>query len=155
MAVCPFCLPWPRTSVTVMPERLSFARASFTSSTLLGRMMAFSSFIRVLQRALQGGGERLLVGIGQFRASLRNVEHVDGFGALRRDEHQIDLRPAGRDRGPDAVQQPELIGRHDLDYRVSGRGAAVAIDDGGHVVRTASTEAELTPPQSIRDVRAP
>src|SRR3989442_15541170 len=44
-ALCPFCRPWPRTSVTVMPAMLSLVRASFTSSSLFGRMIALMSFI--------------------------------------------------------------------------------------------------------------
>src|SRR5438270_11263967 len=127
MAVCPFCLPWPRTSVTVMPERFSFASASFTSSALLGRMMAFSSFISVLQRALQGGGERLLLHIGEFRAPLRDVEHIDRFRAFGRDEHEVDLAAAQGDRSADAVQQAELVGGHDLDDRVALRRRVVAV----------------------------
>src|SRR4029077_9782675 len=44
MAVCPFCLPCPRTSVTVMPAMPSAASASLTASTLSGRTIAFNSF---------------------------------------------------------------------------------------------------------------
>jgi hypothetical protein len=44
MAVCPFCFPWPRTSVIVIPEAPIFSSASRTSSTLLGRMMLLISF---------------------------------------------------------------------------------------------------------------
>src|SRR3979490_1589524 len=49
MAVWPFCLPCPRTSVTVMPETFTFPSASLTSSTLFGRTMALISFMSRLQ----------------------------------------------------------------------------------------------------------
>src|SRR6266850_816357 len=49
MAVWPFCLPYPRTSVTVMPATFIFPSASLTSSTLFGRMMALIIFIGRLQ----------------------------------------------------------------------------------------------------------
>src|SRR6266496_4847372 len=67
-AVWPFCLPWPRTSVTVMPEMLSLPSASLTSSTLLGRTMALINFIVALQHAREIGRQLGLLGVGEFRA---------------------------------------------------------------------------------------
>src|SRR3954469_14185997 len=49
MAVWPFCLPCPRTSVTVRPEAPICSSASLTSSTLFGRTMALISCIHLLQ----------------------------------------------------------------------------------------------------------
>src|SRR3990167_9360267 len=51
MAVWPFCLPCPRTSVTVSPEIPSCCSAALTSSTLLGRTTALINFIRDLPPA--------------------------------------------------------------------------------------------------------
>src|SRR4029450_5416561 len=104
-----------------MPERFSLASASLTSSTLLGRMMAFSSFISILQSALQGRCQRVLLRIGEFRAPLRDVKHVDRFRALGRDEHQIDLAATRRYRRADPVQQTELVSGNDFDDRVPVR----------------------------------
>src|SRR6478609_8366972 len=46
MAVWPFCFPCPRTSVTVRPVTPALLMASRTASTLSGRTIAFTSFIR-------------------------------------------------------------------------------------------------------------
>src|SRR5437016_4876212 len=82
-AVCPFCLPWPRTSVTVMPEMLSLPSASFTSSTLLGRTMVLINFIGALQHAREIRRQLHLLDVGEVRALGRGVEHVGGLLALR------------------------------------------------------------------------
>src|SRR6266704_3971131 len=47
-SVCPFCLPKPLTSVTVMPCTPMADRASRTSSSLNGLMIAVTSFMNVL-----------------------------------------------------------------------------------------------------------
>src|SRR5260370_23497367 len=107
MAVWPFCLPWPRTSVTVMPERLTRPSASFTSSTLLGRTMALSSFISRLQHRVKIGGQLADRGVGQLGARLGNVKYVDGLLALRRNQHEVDVTAALCDDTTDAVEQTE------------------------------------------------
>src|SRR5437016_9916270 len=113
-AVCPFCLPWPRTSVTVMPEMLSLPSASLTSSTLLGRTMALINFIVALQHAREIRRQLDLLGIGEFRAGGRDVEHVDRLLAFRGDEHEVDFTAATRDHAADPVQQPDRIVRDDV-----------------------------------------
>src|SRR6476646_6765129 len=91
MAVCPFCLPWPRTSLTVIPETLSLLSASFTSSTLFGRTMHLSNFKILLQQVLQPRCERVLRRRRQLRASLGDVEHVDRLVPFGGDQHQVDI----------------------------------------------------------------
>src|SRR5689334_606116 len=92
MAVCPFCLPCPRTSVTVMPEMCSFSSDAFTSSTLLGRMIDLISFMRAsLQDALQGGGHVALGLRRQLLTVTGEVEHVDRLVALGRYQDEVDV----------------------------------------------------------------
>src|SRR5262252_5966714 len=97
MAVWPFCLPWPRTSVTVMPGRLTRPSASFTSSTLLGRTMALINFISCLQRAMDVRGQIGDRRVGQLGARRRDVEHVDRLLAFGRNEHEADVAAVARD----------------------------------------------------------
>src|SRR6185312_6437909 len=93
MAVCPFCLPWPRTSVTVIPETLSLVSASFTSSTLFGRTMHLINFMILLQQPLQPRRERVLRRGGELRASLGDVKHVDRLVSFGGDQHEVDVAP--------------------------------------------------------------
>src|SRR3954454_10459867 len=107
MAVCPLCLPWPRTSVTVIPGRLMRPSASRTSSTLLGRTIALINFISALQRPVDIGrhsGNRL---VGQLRAVPRDVEDIDRLLPFGRNQHEIDVAAMTRNRPADPVQQPE------------------------------------------------
>src|SRR5216684_4324106 len=129
MAVCPFCLPCPPTSVTVMPEMLSLVNASFTSSTLFGRTMALINFIVVLQPAREVCRQLDLPGVGEFGAVGGDVEHVDGFFTFCGDEHEIHVVSVARNHAADPVQQPDCIVRDDLDNRVPPRGVVVAVDD--------------------------
>src|SRR5439155_9611415 len=114
MAVCPFCLPWPRTSVTVMPDTLSLPSASFTSSTLFGRTMVLMSFICALQHALQVGGQRMLRRVRQLGSCLSDVEHVDRLFALGRNQHEIDVAAVARYHAADAMEQSDGVGRNDI-----------------------------------------
>src|SRR5438552_1235286 len=72
-SVCPFCLPKPLTSVTVMPCTPMADRASRTSSSLNGLMIAVTSFMELLPPSKLG-----LSGFGR-------LELVQ---ALQRDGHQ-------------------------------------------------------------------
>src|SRR5882672_20568 len=91
MAVCPFCLPWPRTSVTVIPDTLNLLSASFTSSTLLGRTMHLINFMILLQQSLQPRRERVLCRGGQLRASVRDMKHVDRLVPFGGDQQRHEL----------------------------------------------------------------
>src|SRR6185295_16525487 len=92
MAVCPFCLPWPRTSVTVMPEICSFSRAALTSSTLLGRTIDLISFMRTsLQDAFQIVGQLELLLRRQHSAIPGQMKDINGPAPLGGNQHQIDV----------------------------------------------------------------
>src|SRR6476661_4274474 len=90
-AVWPFCLPCPRTSVTVTPPMPSFSSASRTSSTLFGRTILLINFIAASKHALQVGAERLLCGLRELRSAFGDVKDVDCLLPFRRDQHQIDV----------------------------------------------------------------
>src|SRR6476619_3290435 len=90
-AVCPFCRPCPRTSVTVRPEMLSFSSASLTSSTLFGRMMDLTSFTAVLEHSLQPPAEPVQILIRHLGSFLCDVKHVDRSLAFGANEHQVDV----------------------------------------------------------------
>src|SRR5690606_14905461 len=128
MAVWPFCRPWPRTSVTVMPGVLSFSSASRTSSTLFGRTMLLMSFIGVLQSAFQLLPQFPLVVFIERAALPRHVEHVDGLASLGRNQREIDVAPPVGDGAADPIEQARCVGRDDLDGRVPLRVAAVEAD---------------------------
>src|SRR5437868_4124663 len=118
MAVCPFCLPCPRTSVTVIPEIPSFSSASLTSSTLFGRTMLLMSFMMSLQHALQMRRQLELIRFGQLRAGLGDMKHVDGPMSFRRNQHEIDFAAILRDDAADAIQQPKRIVGNDVENRI-------------------------------------
>src|SRR6266542_2665120 len=128
MAVWPFCLPWPRTSVTVIPDTPICSSASRTSSTLLGLMMALINFIVSLQRALQIRRQRRLCVVRQLVTGGRDVEDVDRLGAFRRNQHQIDVTPMPRDHLADAMQQSDFIARDDIQNRILLRREIVRMD---------------------------
>src|SRR5438105_3360602 len=128
MAVWPFCLPWPRTSVTVMPGRLTRPSASFTSSTLLGRTMALISFISRLQRLMEIRSQRGDLRVDELGARLRHVKHVDGLLALRRNEHQIDVAAVARDHTAHAVQEAERVVGDQIENRVTPRRLVVGVN---------------------------
>src|SRR5436309_3550693 len=80
-AVCPFCLPCPRTSVTVTPDTPSLPSASFTSSTLLGRIIALINFI-----------------VGRLPCSMRVPQAQQCAFAVQQNRHQRhDLQDQRRD----------------------------------------------------------
>src|SRR5688572_15836028 len=91
MAVWPFCRPCPRTSVTVMPPTLSFSSASRTSSTLLGRSIALTSFIRCLQHAFQALLQCVTFVFVQLPAGLRHMQDIDRLSALRGNQREIQV----------------------------------------------------------------
>src|SRR5262245_53174226 len=128
-AVWPFCLPCPRTSVTVMPEMLSFASASFTSSTLFGRTTALINFTSALQHLCeirhQGGHGRLR----ELVPARGHVKHVDRLLALGRDQHEVDIARMARDHAADAMQQTDRVVRDDVEDRIPPRRVIVAVDD--------------------------
>src|SRR5215468_5869875 len=129
MAVCPFCLPWPRTSVTVMPEMPILSSASFTSSTLFGRTMHLMSFIAFLQHSLQAGRQFQLLDIGQPAARLGDVKHVDGPVAFGGNQNEVDVAPVQRHDTADSVQKAQRVGSNDIDDRVALGRCVVASDD--------------------------
>src|SRR5207247_11440572 len=90
-----------------MPGRLTRPRASFTSSTLLGRTMALISFISCLQRPVELRGQLRDRRVGQLGASLCDVEHIDCLFALRRNQHEVDVTAVSRDDAADTMQQTE------------------------------------------------
>src|SRR5947207_1371473 len=103
----------------VMPEMFKRASASFTSSTLFGRMMVLINFIAALQGALQAGGQRQVLGIGQLGAALGEVKHVNGFVPFGGDEHQVDVAAVLRDDAAHAIQQAQRIVGGDVEDAVS------------------------------------
>src|SRR5215471_21724605 len=129
MAVCPFCLPWPRTSVTVMPEMPILSSASFTSSTLFGRTMHLMSFIAFLQHSLQAGRQFQLLRLGQLAARLGNVKHVDGTMAFGGNQNEVDVAPVERHDAADPVEQAQRVGGNNIDDRVTRGRRVVAADD--------------------------
>src|SRR6059036_1379749 len=90
-SVCPFCLPKPRTSVTVMPITPMPVRASFTSSSLNGLMMASTFFISDLLENRD-----------------RQCRHVGADALEVRQDVQVDLRRL--DRLGQAGAQPSQVG---------------------------------------------
>src|SRR5438034_1326939 len=132
MAVWPFCLPWPRTSVTVMPEMLIFSSASRTSSTLFGRTIALINFIIALQHALQIGRVRLLRRIRQLGALRREMEDVqyEGLGA----RHGVALQNVQAERRQHAADIREQVRLAEGDDRQLPRGA-LALERRVDVVR--------------------
>src|SRR5882672_8331189 len=148
MAVWPFCLPWPRTSVTVMPEIPSFSSASLTSSTLFGRTMLLISFMISLQHALQVRRQLERVPIGQLGSCLRNVKHVDGPVTLRRNQHEVDFTAVLRDDAADPVEQPERVVGDDVENRIPSGRLIVTMYDGLDPERPSMEKAFLTPPQA-------
>src|SRR5690242_2083265 len=116
IAVCPFCRPCPRTSVTVMPGMFIFSNASRTSSTLFGRTTLLISFIGRLQGPSQCLLQRQLIVLVQLTALLRHVQHVDGLAALGRNQHEIHVASLVGHRATDAIQQPGHVRGHDFEH---------------------------------------
>src|SRR5918997_585272 len=115
MAVCPFCRPWPRTSVTVMPPRFSFSSAARTSSTLLGRTMLLTSFINCLQRAFETLRQHDPFGLDELLTCLRNVQHIDRLPPFGPNQRQIEIAPLLGNDAADPVQQSGRVIRHALE----------------------------------------
>src|SRR5882762_2211807 len=119
-SVWPFCLPKPLTSVTVMPCTPMAERASRTSSSLNGLMIAVTSFINELPEwvmdferlelvdALQRGARHVLAGcaggVGEHRVVRRVSAHfgarLEAVACEERDccGHLLVLRVARRQR---------------------------------------------------------
>src|SRR6185503_11122042 len=121
MAVWPFCLPWPRTSVTVIPEMFSFWSASRTSSTLLGRTIALINFIASLQHVLQVGRQRRLRRIRQLGPARGDVKHVDRLLAFGGDQDQIDVAAMTGHYPADSMQESDRVAGDDIQNRVTVR----------------------------------
>src|SRR6267378_2386136 len=79
-SVWPFCLPKPLTSVTVMPCTPMADRASRTSSSLNGLMIAVTSFMNVLPELVMDFEALELVEALQCEAHLALAGHAGGVG---------------------------------------------------------------------------
>src|SRR5215831_4583111 len=153
MAVCPFCLPWPRTSVTVMPEMPILSSASFTSSTLFGRTMHLMSFIAFLQHSLQAGRHFQLLRLGQLAARLGDVKHVDGPVAFGGNQNEVDVAPVQGHDAADPIKETQRVGGNDIDDRVALGRCVVAADDRCDMQRSSMKQAPLAAAEALRDRR--
>src|SRR5262244_1353215 len=80
-SVWPFCRPKPRTSVTVMPITPMPVRASFTSSSLNGLMMASTFFISDLLQNRDRERRHVRADALQVREDVQvNLRRLDRFG---------------------------------------------------------------------------
>src|SRR5688572_22702523 len=181
-AVWPFWRPWPRTSVTVMPAILSLPRASLMLSTMLGRTIALISFMqspsfsrggpstpllagrvrgpiaprrsRLFKHPFQIGLQQRFVVFRKLGAAASNVEHVDGFLSLGRDQHQIDVDAVIRNDPADPVQQSRRVVCDQLEHGVALRVRRVEVDDRCPLdERSAREDAAFLALQQRSDVR--
>src|SRR5438093_13021134 len=97
-----------------MPEMLSLPSASLTSSTLLGRTMALINFIVTLQHAREIRRQRHLLGVGEFPALRRDVEHVNRLFAFRSEQHAVDFTSLDGDPVAGTVQNPARLSPKDV-----------------------------------------
>src|SRR5690349_14766753 len=74
-----------------MPPTFNFSSASRTSSTLLGRTIALTSFIRCLQHAFQALLHCIPFAFVQLPAGLRHVQDVYRLPALRGNQREIQV----------------------------------------------------------------
>src|SRR5688500_13608416 len=101
-----------------MPPTFNFSSASRTSSTLLGRTIALTSFIRCRQPALQPVLQRLAVVFDELPAGLGEVQHIDGLAPFGRDQREVQVAPLLGYHPADAVKQAGGIVCDDLEHRV-------------------------------------
>src|SRR5881296_2940036 len=108
-SVCPFCRPWPRTSITVMPSTPISRSASFTDSNREGWMMA-SSFIMTASAPARSSRFEVV----SFFAVLRHIQTFDFvfLAHAHADEHVGNLQQhkgAHQSKDPRDDRADELI----------------------------------------------
>src|SRR4029453_17496499 len=101
-----------------MPPTFSFSSASRTSSTLLGRTIALTSFISCLQHALQPVLQRIAVVFDELLAGLGQVQHVNRLAPFGRDQREVEVAPLLGYHPADAVKQTGGIVCDDFENRV-------------------------------------